>query len=85
MTGTAFPITVAGARNGTDLLAGENLKLLEQGRRLLLTLDDRMYAGQAPGMGGQRVGAQMRHVLEFYECLLAGLSLGFVDYDARGT
>jgi hypothetical protein len=83
MTGTAFPVAFAGEAQGTALLAMENLKLLDQGRRLLLGLDDRMYAAQAPGIGGQRIGAQMRHVLEFYECLIAGVTRGFVDYDAR--
>lgn len=58
-----------------------NLHFLRQGVSLLERLDDATYAS-AVGRHSP-VGAQYRHVLEHYRCLLAGLDDGRVDYDAR--
>ena len=58
-----------------------NRDLLDQGRALLEQLTDAEYA--SPRHGWSPVGAQYRHVLEHYQCFLAGLDRGFVDYDGR--
>ncbi len=58
-----------------------NLCFLRQGISLLDQLGDATYAS-AVGRHSP-VGAQYRHVLEHYQCLLTGLDDGCVDYDAR--
>lgn len=58
-----------------------NLLLLREGLDLLARLSDDAYAGHAPGRSA--AGAQYRHILDHYDCLLGGLDSGFVDYDAR--
>lgn len=56
---------------------------LRQGLRLLEEIDDRMYVEPPPGFAPHRVGAHLRHVLEFYECFLTGLECSHIDYDSR--
>lgn len=51
-----------------------NVTWLEQGLELVDEIGDE---------GFRRIGAQMRHVLEFYECFLDGLDVFHVDYDNR--
>lgn len=48
---------------------------------MLAALTDDQYA--APRGEWSSIGAQYRHVLEHYQCLLEGLGAGQVDYDAR--
>jgi len=36
------------------------------------------------GPGGQSVGRQFRHIFDFYNCFLAGLDTGSIDYTIRG-
>ncbi|MBI2688706.1 MAG: hypothetical protein HYX27_20585 [Acidobacteria bacterium] len=54
-----------------------NIDLLRQAVRLLESMDDMQYRSAG------RFGPQLRHILEFYECFLAGRPAGIVDYDAR--
>lgn len=58
-----------------------NLHFLRQGITLLERLGDDTYASDVGRHSP--VGAQYRHVLEHYQCLLAGVGGGRVDYDAR--
>lgn len=58
-----------------------NVHFLRQGMSLLEGLEDATYA--SPVGRHSPIGAQYRHVLEHYQCLLAGIDEGFVDYDAR--
>lgn len=60
-----------------------NARLLEQSVHLLATIDDAAYTAPAELFGGQRIGGHIRHVIDFYECLIRGLPDGVVDYDAR--
>jgi hypothetical protein len=62
-------------------LIRQNLDLLNQAVVLLERLPEAAYMKES--VGGQRVGPQMRHVLEFYDCFLAGLAGFHVDYSAR--
>lgn len=64
-------------------LVEANLTLLKQGRDLLASLDDEAYSKRLHLLFSNRIGAQMRHVLEFYECFLDGVAAAHVDYDAR--
>jgi len=63
-------------------LATECADLLEGARELVLELDVETFAGPGPA-GGASVGAHLRHCLEAFESLLAGLPRGAVDYDTR--
>ena len=60
-----------------------NAELLEQAADVLAAMDDATYVRPAALFDGQRIGAHVRHVIEFYERLFRGLPAGFVDYDAR--
>lgn len=60
-----------------------NLALLEQGRHLLASIDDEAYSNRLYILFSNSTGAQMRHILEFYECFLDGLPHANIDYDAR--
>ena len=61
-------------RQRQDELVGINATLLRQALQLLNELDDAAFF---------RVGAHLRHVIEFYECFLDGLETMHVDYDGR--
>ena len=63
------------------MLVDANLQLLNDAARVVNRLDDRTYS--EPTLGGQRIGAQFRHVLEFYQSFLDGLSEAYIDYDSR--
>jgi hypothetical protein len=69
--------------NPIKSLLRANLELLDSACSLLNTIDDAVYREPAPDGSGHRVGAQFRHVIDFYDCLLAGIEAGRVDYDAR--
>jgi hypothetical protein len=56
-------------------------RYLDQAVDLLDRLDDRQYADRRGDWSP--VGAQFRHVIEHYQCLLGGAANGRVDYDAR--
>src|SRR4051794_17293778 len=60
-----------------------NVDLLRQGVTLLNEISDAAYRDPVPVLMMQRVGPQLRHILEFYECFLDGCESGHVDYDAR--
>lgn len=56
--------------------------LLEQARDLVLKLDEEQFAAPLHGIAAS-VGAHLRHCLDAFDCLLAGLESGAVDYDQR--
>jgi hypothetical protein len=58
-----------------------NRDCLDQALQLLEALDDAQY--RSPRGTWSPVGAQLRHVIEHYQCFLAGVEEGRVDYDAR--
>ncbi len=63
-------------------LAAACAELLEQARDLVLKLDADVFARSGPA-GAASVGAHLRHCLEAFESLFAGLARGAVDYDDR--
>ena len=63
------------------MLVDANMQLLNDAARVVNRLDDRTYS--EPTLGNQRIGAQFRHVLEFYQSFLDGLDEAYIDYDAR--
>lgn len=65
-------------------LVETNCSWLEQAIKLLESIDNRIYATSPVGLEPHRAGGHLRHILDFYECLLEGCGSGYVDYDARG-
>jgi uncharacterized damage-inducible protein DinB len=64
-----------------ERLGASCLALLGQARAILADVDAAVFTRTQPGVGS--LGAQVRHCLDFYACLLDGLGTGRVDYDAR--
>jgi hypothetical protein len=60
-----------------------NLRALDQARVVLASIDDAVYTEPAPRTNGIRIGAHLRHAIEFYECFLDGYRSRCLDYDAR--
>lgn len=66
----------------SDQILPSVISVLDQGKCLLLTLDDTTY-GAVHGVASGSIGAHYRHSLDHFDNLLEGMSGGFVDYDAR--
>ncbi len=64
-------------------LIAQSIGFLRQGAELVGQLDDERYMAHGPGFRHGSVGTHFRHCLDYYTCLLAGVSTGHVDYDAR--
>jgi len=56
--------------------------LMEQ-QELLLKLSDKQYRHQSELLSGASIGQHLRHVVEFYDCLLNGLSQEKINYEKR--
>lgn len=70
-------------QNQLETIIEANVALLRQGARIVSEIDHRLFTKVVPGIPSLRIGAHIRHVLDFYECFLAGVALGLVDYEAR--
>jgi len=66
-----------------DVLIEMNLLWLRQALALLPQLDDVAYTTSPRAFRPHRVGAHLRHIIEFYQCFLDGLGNSHIDYDAR--
>ena len=58
----------------------ENLRAL---KGVLLDMSDALYATPLSVLSDSSIGQHVRHVLEFYLCLLHAQDSGIVNYDAR--
>lgn len=56
---------------------------LGEGLAMLESLGDEAYVATYPPACTSTIGSHMRHILDHYDCFLAGLESGCVDYDAR--
>lgn len=68
------------------LAAMKNIVYLEVVRQLtdlLKQIEPIYYSQPLSVLNGSSIGQHTRHVVEFYQCLLKGVSGGVVDYDAR--
>jgi len=52
-------------------------------QELLLKLSDKQYQHQSELLSGASIGQHLRHVVEFYDCLLNGLSQEKINYEKR--
>ena len=66
-----------------ERLIAANLHFLEQAGDLLERLDDEQYARPVASFYNSSAGGHVRHCLEHYHSLLAGVGSGKVDYDDR--
>ena len=64
-------------------LQNASLQALGQLVSVLSSLPAQDYHTPLPVLSGGTIGKHVRHLVEFYQCLLAGLVSGTVDYDAR--
>jgi len=60
-----------------------NIDIIEQLSDLLKDLDNVVYKESLAPLHYHSVGQHVRHVTEFYLCLLKGYETGEVNYDAR--
>lgn len=58
----------------------QNLKDI---KALLSTLSDEHYDLKLKTLMGATIGQHIRHVLEFYGCLIVGHNAGIINYDSR--
>ena len=65
------------------LLQQSSVNALEQLRDLTCQLTEDEYKSPLRVLSGSSIGKHLRHVVEFYECLLDGLLTGSVDYEKR--
>jgi hypothetical protein len=66
----------------TELIQA-NIQLLDQSRDLLQRLDIETYVKTSPVFLNSAIGGHMRHCLEHYQSLIAGLHEGRINYDHR--
>lgn len=66
-----------------EYLIAINVAWLRQAQGLLDRISDAHYTASPSGLAPHKIGGHLRHILEFYECFLAGLAKGRIDYDAR--
>lgn len=58
-------------------------EILRQGESLVRALDDEIYTRVLPQAFNSAVGGHYRHCLDHFQCLLDGLEIGELNYDAR--
>lgn len=64
-------------------LVAANIELLEQGARLLRSMEGRTYRRQDDGVFGTSVSSHIRHNLDHYTQFLNGLAEEIIDYQQR--
>jgi len=65
------------------LLARATFDILNQVQLLLEQIEPEEYALPLPMFNQSSIGKHVRHIVEFYICLLDGLKEGVIDYDSR--
>ncbi len=64
-------------------LKQETAGVIQQIGGLLERLDDKMYAESLDIFSNSSIGQHIRHIYEFYDCLVHGAATGVVNYDKR--
>jgi len=60
-----------------------NIELLRQGIELIDRLDDVLYSKESPALLLNSAGSHFRHCIDFYNCFLAEVGTGRINYDLR--
>jgi uncharacterized damage-inducible protein DinB len=58
-------------------------EILNQLIQVIDQLNDEQYAKSLTVLSGNSIGKHVRHIVEFFECLISGYENGLVDYDSR--
>ena len=66
-----------------ELILKDTEQCLTQGIKLMTQLEPELYAQSFASCYGSTIGGHVRHNLDHFLCLQAGLHSGIVDYDAR--
>ena len=61
----------------------QNLERLREIRVLIKRLPKKLYSKKLDILNGASVGQHLRHIIEFYLCIIKGLKDGKVSYDRR--
>ena len=61
----------------------DNIRYLQQGLQLLRGMTDEQYVHTCPPMYASGIGGHLRHCLDHYFQVMAGMVEGKVDYDSR--
>ncbi|MGE0635262.1 MAG: DinB family protein [Bacteroidia bacterium] len=67
----------------TTILSFKAGSLLSEIKIFLETISNQVYAAQSHYIDNASIGQHTRHILEFYEELLAGYQTGWISYDKR--
>jgi hypothetical protein len=65
------------------ILLEQNINILEQLKESLILMPTDAFVETRPLLEGSSLGMHIRHVIEFYECLINGLPHKVVNYDSR--
>jgi hypothetical protein len=65
------------------ILLNQNLEILEQLKLSIIAMPLAAFIESRPLLVNSTLGMHIRHVIEFYECLINGLDSKIVNYDAR--
>jgi hypothetical protein len=65
------------------MIKNQAITQLEQVRNLLRPISQDQFTEPLPILSGNTIGKHVRHILEFFICLDAGLETGKVNYDQR--
>lgn len=60
-----------------------NIEVIAQLSGLLMQITEQQYTQALKQLHGNSVGQHVRHITEFYQCLLKGYVTGTVNYDKR--
>jgi len=60
-----------------------NSELLGQLKMILNQFSNGEFAKPLPILSNSSVGMHVRHIIEFYQCLLEGYDIGIIDFDRR--
>lgn len=66
-----------------QLIAQDCYHLLNQLGRVIAQFSNADYGRLQPLLLQNSIGMHVRHVLEFYQCLIQGAAMNEIDYDAR--
>ena len=64
-------------------IAKANTEILNQLQSIVKSLDNDEYSQETAVLSGASIGKHIRHIIEFYSCLLNGVSKNIIDYDLR--
>lgn len=56
---------------------------LQQIATLIASLEEKQYQYKSQLLSDTTIGQHVRHILEFYLCIINGVSRGFINYDNR--